>query len=532
MFESATDPLNHYTGRWSEAKMPVPVGGIIPALEDLNEYTQIVVVWPTAWATACLREVSVSETPTLLDAAAALRAGALTSRGLTESVLVTADRLDSLLGSFITRFDDFALAAADRADAELAAGRDRGPLHGIPVAVKDIIAMSAGPTTAQSVVLDRAWGADKDAPVVARLREAGAVITGKTTTMEFGCGRPERTAPFPMPRNPWDPDTWPGGSSAGTATGISAGMFLAGLGSDTGGSIRIPAALCGITGLKPTFGRVPKSGCVPLGYSLDHIGPMARSAADCGVVLAAISGRHHSDPDSVGAPFEMTETDADLSGLRIGVARTGHFPPTADPALQDVFDSAIAQLGQLGAAIAEVELPLYAEMATAGAVTLASEALAYHRADMTTRWNDYLATTRAVIARGSMVSGADYVQAQRVRRAGQSALGQLFAEVDVVIVPTMSITAPKLADYLDGAAPLSFHAHTEYWNSVGNPVLAVPIGSNATGMPLSMQIAGRPFDEAAVIRVGTAFQARTDHHLRVPALAHADARHRLKGART
>ena len=461
----------------------------------------------------------MSETPTLVSTASALRTGALTSRSLTESALATADRLDSYVGSFITRFDDFALAAADRADAELAAGHDRGPLHGIPVGVKDMIAMAEGPTTAQSAVLDPAWGAHTDAPVVTRLEDAGAVITGKTTTMEFGCGRPEATAPFPIPRSPWDLDSWPGGSSAGTATGISVGMFLAGLGSDTGGSIRIPAALCGITGLKPTFGRVPKSGCVPLGYSLDHIGPMARSAADCAAVLAAIAGRHPSDPDCVGAPFRMPEEDVDLSGLRIGVVRAGHFPPGSDSALGDVFDSATAELRELGATIAAVELPLLAELATAGAVTLASEALAYHRRDIVPRWNDYLPTTRAVIARGSMISGADYVQAQRVRRAGQLALGKLFAEVDLVITPTVSITAPKLADYLDGAAALSPHVHTEYWNSVGNPVLALPIGTGARGMPLSMQIAGRPFAEADVLRVGTAFQTRTDHHLRVPPLA-------------
>ncbi|GAA4844767.1 amidase [Pseudonocardia benzenivorans] len=462
---------------------------------------------------------------TLTDAAAALRTGTTTSRALTEAAIATADRLDARVGTYLARFDEYALATADRADAELAAGHDRGPLHGIPFGVKDIIAMAEGPTTAQSLVLDRSWGAGKDAPVVARLKAAGAVITGKTTTMEFACGMPDLGKPFPVPRNPWDLETWPGGSSSGTGSGVAAGMFLAGLGTDTAGSIRIPAALCGITGLMPTFGRVPKSGCVPLGYSLDHIGPMARSAADCAAVLAVIAGSHASDPDCVDAPFTAEPAGDDLSGLRIGVVREGHFPDGADPALAPAFDAAVAQLEASGATTVEVVLPLRAELMTADIVTTACEALAYHRTDMTTRWDDYFAATRAMIARGAMVSGADYVQAQRMRRAGQLALGRLFAEVDVVACPTISVGAPALQGYLDGTTEimeLFAHIHTGYWDSVGNPVLALPMGATASGMPLSLQLAGRPFEEAMLLRAGSAFQARTTHHLRVPALAAGD----------
>ncbi|MCE0768200.1 amidase [Pseudonocardia kujensis] len=463
---------------------------------------------------------------TLTEAAAALRAGTTTSRALTEAAIATADRLDARVGTYLARFDDHARAAADRADAELAAGHDRGPLHGIPFGVKDILAMAEGPTTAQSLVLDRTWGENKDAPVVARLKAAGAVITGKTTTMEFACGMPDPAKPFPVPRNPWDLQTWPGGSSSGTGSGVAAGMFLAGLGTDTAGSIRIPAALCGITGLMPTFGRVPKSGCVPLGYSLDHIGPMARSAADCAAVLAVIAGPHASDPDCVDAPFTAPELGGDLAGLRIGVVREGHFPAGADPALAGAFDAAVAQLEASGATTVEVALPYRAEMMTADIVTMACEALAYHRTDMTTRWDDYFTATRAMIAQGAMVSGADYVQAQRMRRAGQLALGRLFAEIDVVVCPTLSVGAPALQDYLDGTADvmdLFTHIHTGYWDSVGNPVLALPMGQTAGGMPLSLQIAGRPFEEATLLRAGAAFQTATDHHLKVPALATAGA---------
>jgi aspartyl-tRNA(Asn)/glutamyl-tRNA(Gln) amidotransferase subunit A len=467
----------------------------------------------------------MSETSTLTEAGAALRVGATTSRALTEAALATADRLDDRVGSYLARFDEHALAAADRADAELAAGTDRGPLHGIPIGIKDVLAMAEGPTTAQSLVLDRSWGAGKDAPVVARLKAAGAVITGKTTTMEFACGMSDVTKPFPVPRNPWNLETWPGGSSSGTGSGVAAGMFLAGLGTDTAGSIRIPSALCGITGLMPTFGRVPKSGCVPLGYSLDHIGPMARSAVDCAAVLEVIAGPHASDPDCVDAPFTAPALDGDLTGLRIGVAREGHFPEGSDPALDGVFDAAVAQLEALGASTVEIELPYYAEMMTADMITLACEALAYHRTDTTARWDDYFVATRAIIAQGAMVSGADYVQAQRMRRAGQLALGRLFAEIDLVVCPTMSVGAPELADYLEGTANilgLFVHIHTGYWNSVGNPVLALPMGATAAGLPLSMQLAGRPFQEATLLRAGWAFQSRTTHHLRVPPLVAED----------
>ncbi|WP_028932424.1 amidase [Pseudonocardia spinosispora] len=456
---------------------------------------------------------------TLTEAAEALRAGTTTSRRLTEQALAVADESDRHLGVYLHRFDEYALDRADVADAELAAGVDRGPLHGIPFGVKDILAMAEGPTTAQSLVLDPAWGAGKDAPVVARLKQAGAVITGKTSTMEFACGMPDDSKPFPVPRNPWDPATWPGGSSSGTGGGVASGMFFAGLGTDTGGSIRIPAAFCGITGLMPTFGRVPKSGCVPLGYSLDHIGPMARSAQDCAAVLEVIAGRHASDPDCVDAPFSGPAWAEDLTGLRVGVVRDGHFPVGSDPALPGAFDATVALLAESGASTTPVALPYWTEMITADIVTMCCEALAYHRTDTQRRWADYYPATRSMLARGALVSGADYVQAQRMRRVAQDALRRLFTEVDVVVCPTASVPAPPLDGYLTGGTDIMAlfeHIHTGYWDSVGNPVLALPMGFTAAGMPLSVQVAGRPFAEAQLLRVGQVLQARTDWHLQLP----------------
>jgi aspartyl-tRNA(Asn)/glutamyl-tRNA(Gln) amidotransferase subunit A len=468
----------------------------------------------------------VTELPeTLTEAAAALRAGTVTSVELTAAAQAAADALDQHTGSYLARFDEYARDRAAAADADFAAGVDRGPLQGIPFGVKDILAMAEGPTTAQSLVLDRAWGAGKDAPVVARLKAAGAVITGKTTTMEFAIGMPDDSKPFPVPRNPWDLGTWPGGSSSGTGSGVAAGLFYAGLGTDTGGSIRIPAAFCGITGLMPTFGRVPKSGCVPLGYSLDHIGPMARTAQDCAAVLAVIAGEHHSDPDCVSAPFRASAPRTDLAGLRIGVVREHHLPDGCDPALAGVYEAAVDVLRGLGATVTEVALPYWAEMCTANMLTLACEALAYHRTDATSRWLDYVPGTRGILARGALVSGADYVQAQRMRRVAQDAVDRLLDEVDVLVSPTASITAPPLEEHLGergatGIERLWGYVHTGYWDCLGNPVLALPMGFGANGMPLSMQFAGRAFAEATLLGAATAYQSVTSwHDARPPLLA-------------
>ena len=246
--------------------------------------------------------MNVDVPSTIADAAVALRRGALTSVELTTRLLARADAHDSTLGTYVARFDDAALAAAAKADADFAAGVDHGPLQGIPLGVKDIIAAREGATTACSKVLDPEWGRGIDAPVVARLRAQGAVITGKTATMEFAMGAPDADGPFPIHRNPWNVERWPGGSSSGTGTGVAAGLILGGLGSDTGGSVRIPSALCGISGLKTTYGLVPKSGVVPLGYSLDTVGPMARTARDCALILQAIAGPSDDDATSVDRP--------------------------------------------------------------------------------------------------------------------------------------------------------------------------------------------------------------------------------------
>jgi aspartyl-tRNA(Asn)/glutamyl-tRNA(Gln) amidotransferase subunit A len=462
-------------------------------------------------------DVTTRSTPVTIEAASiALREGSVTSVELTEAVLDRAARHDGWVGAFLVRFDETALERAGQADAERLAGTDLGPLHGIPLAVKDIIAAHEGPTTAQSVVLDPDWGAGRDAPVVRRLRESGAVIVGKTTTMEFALGLPEARQGFPVPVNPWRRECWPGGSSSGAGSGVASGFFLAGIGSDTGGSIRIPAAFCGVTGLMPTFGRVPMMGCVPLAFSLDRVGPLARTAWDCGAVLQAIADAHPRDPASSGqpAPDFLSAIDDGIAGLRIGVVREHHLEG-ASAGVIAAFEAAVTIFKELGARVKEVSLPLYHEVTAATMVTIGAEACANHQRNLATRWSDYTVMARRIMAIGALVSGAEYVQAQRVRRAGQQRLAAVLEDVDIIATPTTTVTAPLLDAVLDPEN--ASRLHTMYWNGVGAPVLAVPSGL-LDGLPVSLQLGAAPFCEAELLRAGRTYQRHTDWHHRVPDL--------------
>ncbi|MFW0783447.1 amidase [Gordonia sp. CPCC 206044] len=456
---------------------------------------------------------------TLTDAAEAVATGKLTSTDLVRQCLDTADQHDAAIGTYLARFSEQALASAAAADEIRSSGRPLGPLHGIPVGIKDIITTAEVPSTAQSLVLDPAWS-HGDAVVVRRLREAGAVIMGKLATMEFASGLPDLDRDFPLPRNPWNLEHWPGGSSSGTGSGVATGMFLGGLGTDTGGSIRIPAAYCGITGLMPTFGRVPKSGCVPLGYSLDHIGPMARSARDCAVMLSVLAGDDPSDPTSIDTPVDdyFANLTGDLTGLRIGVdLRSGFDAIAAEPTLVPHVLAAVAVLRARGATVTDVRLPYYDELISALLVTNAGETLAYHRPDAQSRLGDYSPSLRLSLPGGTAYSGADYVQAQRVRRVAHKAVGDLLTDVDLIVTPTCFTGA---LSYAELGVDLSWFSkvNTAYWDAVGNPAISVPIGFTDTGLPIAMQLAGRPFEESVVLRAADAYQQDTAWHLAVPAI--------------
>jgi aspartyl-tRNA(Asn)/glutamyl-tRNA(Gln) amidotransferase subunit A len=457
---------------------------------------------------------------TITDAAAALRAGQTTSVALATEAIAVADAHDEAVGTFIVRYNEQALAAAAQADAAFGAGIDRGPLQGIPVGIKDIITTAEGPSTAQSLVLDPQWGLDRgDAVVVSRLRSAGALIMGKLTTCEFAIGMPDFDRPFPIPRNPWNLDYWPGGSSSGSGSGVATGMVLGALGTDTGGSIRIPASYCGVSGLMPTFGRVPKSGCAPLGYSLDHIGPLTRTARDAALMLQVLAGPDPSDPGSVDGPVPdyLSGLSGDLRGLRIGVQRLEQFAAAEDPALPGCFADAVAALTAAGADVVEIELPFYGELTTVCFLLLVAEAAAYHMPDFRTRWTDYAPGTRKMLGMAFALSAADYVQAQRARRVGQQAITDLFTDVDLIVTPTTSGVATRM-DQLDRVLDDGLRSiHTPYWDSTGNPAMSIPMGFGVDGMPLGLQIAARPFEEATLLRAADAFQQRTDWHMHSPA---------------
>lgn len=469
---------------------------------------------------------------TLRSAAEQVATQRTSSQQLVEQAWAAAEAWDPLIGVYNSRFREASYIAAERADQLAAQGGPLGTLHGVPIAVKDLLATRDGATTAQSLVLDTSWGDGAEGAAVARLRKAGAIVLGKTTTMEFGIGTPDATKPFPMPRNPWDRGRYAGGSSSGNASGIAAGLFLGAVGTDTAASIRWPATFCGVSGLKPTFGWVPKSRLVPLAFSLDHIGPMARTADDCALMLEVMSGHDASDPDSATRPrFSARTADerTDLRGLRIGVAGMADVAAEhRDPDVTTCFDTAVEVLQRLGAETRRIALPHYEEACTATIITLISEGGAYHAQNLRHRWEEFSEGARGVLGLAPFITGVDYVQAQRVRRRTQLALRELFASIDVVVMPTAGIAAVPLDDAGDVALGPKWPAmYTPYWNAVGNPAASVPMGFNAEGLPLGLQLAAAPFNDAEVLRVADAYQATTDWHLRTPAQAtHDDTEHR------
>jgi aspartyl-tRNA(Asn)/glutamyl-tRNA(Gln) amidotransferase subunit A len=459
---------------------------------------------------------------TIQEAAAGLRSGEMTSVGLTTAILKRVEALNETLGAYVTVTADGALAAAEAADQAFEEGRDVGPLQGIPLAVKDIIATKDAPTTANSRVLDPDWGLGVDAPVVERLRHVGAVLLGKTTTSEFACGLPDPTKGFLVPHNPWNLEHSASGSSAGTGIAVAAGLALGGLGTDTGGSVRAPAAANGHTGLKVTFGRVPKSGVVPLGYTLDSVGPMARSAYDCALLLEVMSGYDAGDPYSSKTPVPPYATflTGDLAGLRVGVPQGYFLGDEVGDDVRGALEDASARLAEAGAVVSDVNVPLAAEAGVATNITWLGEGFAYHRNDLVRRWSDYGASTRDVLGRGAFFTGADYNQAQRVRRAFRQAMIELFSRVDLLLTPAAAGPAGRSAD-MDMGRLFTTPGYMGQWNLLGAPAIAFPCGFSASGLPLSLQIVGKPFDEATVLKATDTYQRSTEWHLRVPPLAEA-----------
>ncbi len=451
---------------------------------------------------------------TIAAAAVKLRDGSLRAVELVQAVQARADALDEALGVYINRVaGDAVMAAAAKADEELAAGLDRGPLHGIPMGIKDIIATSDARTTGQSLILRPEFGQQGDAVVIARLRTAGAVITGKTTTMEYAVGLPDPSKGYPTPLNPFDLDYWAGGSSSGTGSGVAAGLFLGGLGTDTGGSIRVPSSWCGISGMKQTYGRVPRSGSVPLGFSTDHIGPMARSARDTAAILGVIAGHDTSDHSSIRHPVDdyIGALTGSVEGMIIGVDMSFLSRPECDPDVALLTRAAVEVFSQAGADVREIQFPLFDELTTCALSMATADGFTYHRPDLIERWDDYGWESRFTLGLGALVTGADYVQAQRVRRVALKELANVFRDHNVLVSPTC-MRGPLRVDELNFAT-LAGAALTPYWDGAGFPAMSIPMGQTSRGLPVGLQLAGGAFRESDVFRAADAFQLVTDHHL-------------------
>ena len=452
---------------------------------------------------------------TITELAPRLAAKEVSPVEVTEAVLARVERHDPALNSYITVTADSARHAARAAEAAIMAGHHLGPLQGIPVALKDLYA-TRGVLTTYGSRLFADWVPDFDAAAVERLKRAGAVILGKTNLHELAYGTTSANAHYGAVRNPWRQDCHPGGSSGGSAAAVAAGLAFAATGSDTGASIRQPAACCGIVGIKPTFGRVSKFGALPLSWSQDHVGPLTRSVADAALLLQALAGHDPRDPTSADRPVPdfSASLDKGVSGLRIGVARSFFFDD-CDPEIVGAVDAAIRALEDLGARIEEIALADMDAAYAAGVITIAVEGAAYHAADLRARPELFSDELRAAFELGSFYRATDYVQAQRLRRHLIEQISRDMAGLDAIIMPTSPVPATPIEGSPTAHAMLR-PRNTMPFNALGLPAISVPCGFTATGLPIGLQIAGHAFDEAGVLRIAHAYEQATDWRRRPP----------------
>jgi aspartyl-tRNA(Asn)/glutamyl-tRNA(Gln) amidotransferase subunit A len=440
---------------------------------------------------------------TLASVSRAIASGDVSPVEVTKACLDCIARLDRPLNAFVTVTAEAALADARRAEREIGAGRRRGPLHGVPLALKDIFATAGIRTTCGSRVL-RDWVPAEDATVVRRLRDAGAVILGKLNMSEFAYGAIH--SDYGPPRNPWNVDRFTGGSSSGSGAAVAAGLCFGATGTDTGGSIRGPAAYCGVVGLKPTYGLVSRAGVVPLSWSLDHAGPMARTVDDTALLLDAMAGFDPADPTSIAAPPEASAPAA--RALRIGVAREFFGDKTAADVAARVRE-AVRTLEPMVAGVEEVAVPLLDEMIGAWWTICLAEASAYHQETLRTRPQDFGPIVRERLQAGLAIPAVQYLQAQRLRRAAVLEFDALLAKVDLVVLPSAFSDAPRIegADAAHASDTLRQRiAPTAPFNLLGVPAVSVPCGFSDAGLPVGLQIAGRRGEDRLVLAAARVYE--------------------------
>ena len=437
---------------------------------------------------------------------------------LTETYLQRISAIDNQLMSFVTLTAELARQRARAAEAEVMRNGPRSPLHGIPYCLKDIIETAGIRTTAQSKLL-----ADhvptKDAVVAQKLSAAGGILLGKTATWEFAHGGPSWDTLFPPAHNPWNPDHHPAGSSSGSGAAVAAGLAPATIGSDTGGSIRGPAAACGIAGLKPTYGLVSRRGVLPNCFSHDHVGPLAWTSQDVAILLSIVAGHDPADPGSADVPAKdyTAGLDAGIAGLVVGVPwhwLEEEAPLTAET--RSGFDAALAVFRDLGAEIRAVEPPPMQLFNDAKKIIAMAELYSIHENDLKTRRELFGDSLRYRIIAGGLIRADDYVQAMRVRRDLAIAMQKLFTTIDLMLLPTGE-PAGKL-EPVPHSSLFTGPSYTTPFNVGGNPALAVCSGFAANGMPQSLQIAGRLFDDAVVLRAGHTYETATPWRSRRPIL--------------
>jgi aspartyl-tRNA(Asn)/glutamyl-tRNA(Gln) amidotransferase subunit A len=456
---------------------------------------------------------------TIAEASELLRAKKLSPVEYTRGLLERIEQYDPGLNAFLRLTPDIAMDDARSAEAEIVRGNWRGPLHGVPYGLKDIIDYGGLPTTAHSKILESNVAAS-DAAVTQRLRSAGGVFVGKLSTHEFAIGGPSFDLPWPPARNPWNRDHFTGGSSSGSGAATAAGFLPAAIGTDTGGSVRNPASMCGVVGMKPTYGVVSRRGVMPLAYSLDHVGPLTRTVHDNALMLDVIAGHDRLDPGSAnratgGYTARISEG---VKGLRIGVIR--HFytrDMTADAEMAASIEAAVDVFASLGAEVREVETAPLSTFAACNRTILLSEAFAIHEPWLRERPADYGALARERLMGGAFVRAADYINATRVRRQLTDSFHALFDEIDVAITassmdPACRIDDPEAVEYTYGRQARG------PFNVTGSPAISVPTGFTTSGLPLGMQVVGKPFTEALIYRVAHAYEQATQWAERHPEL--------------
>ena len=459
---------------------------------------------------------------TLKEVAAAIRRRKLSSVELTRSLLERIARWQPALNAFVRVEAEDALAAAKAADRALARRGPKGPLHGVPLAHKDMY-YSAGKPAGCGSKLREGWIAPVTSTAIVRLEAAGSFRLGALHMSEFAYSPTGHNSYLGPAHNPWDASRITGGSSSGSGAAVAARLTHAALGSDTGGSIRLPAHFCGVTGFKPTYGRVSRANALPLSFTLDTVGPLAQTAEDCALITALIAGPDPLDPTTAGAPaWNAKAAKRSPKGLKIGVP-TRFYVDDLEPDVAAALDAALAAFTRLGAKIVKVELPDQTALSAAALIVLAVEATSAHAPWLRTRAADYGPQVRNRLENGLAYSAIEYLEALRWRAPALAAHLGALGDVDVVIAPASRLVAPTIEETDVGGGPdaeAAIQAVTRFMrpvNYLGLPTLVVPAGQSRQGLPIGLQLIGRPFGDETLIALGAAFQNATDHHRRMPA---------------